>query len=77
MDVIISPNFNKHINDLMEEWHVTGLAIAIVQDQTILSKAFGKASLEPEEAVTADTLFDIASSSKSMTAGAVATARGR
>lgn len=56
----------------MEKWHVPGLAIAVVRDQAIASRAFGKASLNPSKPCTADSLFDIASCSKSMTAASVA-----
>ena len=72
MDLFNSSDFTKHVNQLMNDWHAPGLAVAIMQDQHIASRGYGKASLESEKPVTADTLFDIASSSKSLTAGSVA-----
>ena len=74
MDLFKSAEFTKHVSELMEEWHTPGLAIAVVQDETVASKGYGYASLEeePRQPVTGDTVFDIASSSKSMTAAAVA-----
>lgn len=71
MDFFNSKHFDEHVRELMQEWHVPGLAIAIVQDQLIASKGFGKASLNPEKPYTSDTLLDVASSSKSLTAGSV------
>lgn len=55
----------------MLQEHVPGLAMAVVQGEATASVAFGKASLEKSQPCTADTLFDIASSSKSMTAASV------
>jgi CubicO group peptidase (beta-lactamase class C family) len=60
------------VKDLMKQHHVPGLAIAVIQDGEIESKAYGFACLDPERPCTADTLFDIASSAKSLTAAAVA-----
>ena len=71
MDFFQSEGFDKHVQELMQGWHVPGLAIAIVQDQSIASKGFGKASLDPEKPYTPDTLLDVASSSKSLTAASV------
>jgi len=72
MDLFKSAAFAKRIRALMEEHHVPGLAIAITQDGGIASLAFGKASSEPDVPFTTDTLFDIASCSKSLTAASVA-----
>ena len=44
---------------------------AIVRDQEIASAGFGYATIEPQVPCAADTLFDIASSSKSLTAASV------
>ena len=72
MDFFNSPDFTSHVDELLKEWHCPGVAIAIVQHEIIASQDFGNASLEPQRPVTADTLFDIASSSKSLTAASVA-----
>lgn len=72
MDLFNTDEFAKRVNELLEEWHVPGMAIAVVQNDNIDSRGFGKACLNPEKPVTADTIFDIASCSKSTTAGATA-----
>lgn len=71
MDLLRSPKFSSRVEELMEQHHVPGLAIAIVQNETMASAGFGKASLDPPKPCTADTLFDIASASKSLTAASV------
>jgi CubicO group peptidase (beta-lactamase class C family) len=71
MDLFHSPNFSSHVEELMKEHHVPGLAIAIVQNEMISSAGYGKASLYPPTPCTADTLFDIASCSKSLTAASL------
>ncbi|KAK4960010.1 hypothetical protein LTR10_002899 [Elasticomyces elasticus] len=72
MDLFVSPSFSSHVKNLITKHHTPGLAIALVQDDTIHSTAYGYASLDPPEPCTPDTLFDIASASKSLTAAAVA-----
>lgn len=74
MDLFKSSEFTQHVSELMEEWHAPGLAIAIAQNDSVASKGYGYATLHEEKRipVTADTIFDIASSSKSLTAAAVA-----
>lgn len=74
MELFKCPEFAQHVSDLMEEWHVPGLAIAVVQNETVVSKGFGHADLTEQtlRTVTPDTVFDIASNSKSLTAAAIA-----
>jgi len=72
MDFFNSPNFNRYVNDLMRQNRVPGLSIAIINRDHVQSTAYGSASIEDEVPCTADTLFDIASSSKSLTAAAIA-----
>jgi CubicO group peptidase (beta-lactamase class C family) len=72
MDLFKSLEFQVHVEELIKQHHVPGLAIALVQDGTTASAGYGKASLNPPKPCTADTLFDIASSSKSLTAASVA-----
>jgi CubicO group peptidase (beta-lactamase class C family) len=71
MDLFISPMFPGYVEELMEENNVPGLAIAIVENNQTASAGYGKAILEPPTPCTADTLFDIASSAKSLTAASV------
>ena len=73
MDLFRSPKFSSRAEELIKKQHVPGIAIAIVQDDEIASAGYGLASLHPEpKPCTADTLFDIASASKSLTAASVA-----
>ena len=74
MDLFDSPTFTVHVNDLLQKWHVPGCAIGIFQDGIFKTNGYGKAVLGPgkEVDVTGETVFDIASCSKSLTAAAVA-----
>ncbi|KAI9712449.1 MAG: hypothetical protein M1820_001662 [Bogoriella megaspora] len=71
MDLFNSSDFSTHVKKLMEIHHVPGLAIALVQNETIASAGYGLASIDPPKPCTADTLFDVGSCSKSMTAASV------
>ena len=71
MDLINSPAFAHRVNELLRQLHTPGIAIAVVQNDKIASNGFGLATLDPPTNITADTLFDIASSSKSLTAASV------
>ena len=71
MDTFHSAQFSSHVETLMKQHHVPGLAIAIVQGDEVQAAGYGKASSESSEPCTADSLFDIASCSKSVTAAAV------
>ena len=55
----------------MKEYHAPGIAVATVLNDVISSVAFGKASMDPPRACTPDTLFDMASCTKSLTAASV------
>ncbi|KAM4066806.1 beta-lactamase [Hirsutella rhossiliensis] len=71
MDLLQSPIFTAHVEALMQAQHVPGLAIAILENNTVASTGYGWASIDPPKPCTADTLFDIASASKSLTAASV------
>lgn len=71
MDLVRSPVFASYVEALMEAQHVPGLAIAVLQDKTVASTGYGWASMDPPRPCTADTLFNIASASKSLTAASV------
>lgn len=63
----------SYIETSMETFHVPGAAIAIVQNgEVVYTGGFGVRDLESEEAVDADTLFMIGSTTKSMTTLALA-----
>ncbi|KEF61262.1 uncharacterized protein A1O9_02827 [Exophiala aquamarina CBS 119918] len=68
---LCSDRFSSLVGQLMIQHHVPGLSIATVQDQKIRSVGYGHACLTRSTPCTADTLFDIASSAKSLTAAAV------
>ncbi|RDA95892.1 hypothetical protein CP533_5220 [Ophiocordyceps camponoti-saundersi (nom. inval.)] len=73
MDVVRSPDFAAYVTRLMERFRVPGLAVAVAKGkEDVVSAGFGKASLDPDVDCTADTLFDMASASKSLTAASVA-----
>lgn len=74
MDTINSPAFAAHVEALLQQHHTPGVSIAVAHNDRFASAGFGKANLTPgkEQDCTADTLYDIASCSKSLTAAAVA-----
>jgi CubicO group peptidase (beta-lactamase class C family) len=54
------------------EYHIPGMALAVVlDDKIVLEHSFGVSNMEEEIAVTADTLFAIGSVSKSFTSAAI------
>ncbi len=56
-----------------EAWGIPGMAVAIVRrDSVLLAKGYGVRELGKPERVDAETLFDAASLTKSVTAAAVA-----
>ena len=71
-DILNTSAFRQHVEALMETYHVPGLSISICQNDDITSAGFGVASRKAQQAATADSLYDIASSSKSLTAASVA-----
>jgi CubicO group peptidase (beta-lactamase class C family) len=64
---------DKKVAEAMEAWHVPGVAVAIVRgDQVIYLRGHGVRSVEDRARVTSDTLFPIASCTKSFTTTALA-----
>lgn len=72
MSWLDTPATISRINNLMNDFHVPGLTIAIIDGSEIRSRAFGNACLDPPTPCTPDTIFDIASCSKALTSLAVA-----
>ncbi|OAQ98943.1 hypothetical protein LLEC1_00586 [Akanthomyces lecanii] len=73
MDFFHDRTFSEHVEALMLEYYVPGVSIAVAHGtEPAIARAFGYASLTNNQPCTADTLFDIASSAKSLTAAAVA-----
>ncbi len=61
-----------YIEQVMEEWALPGLAIAIVKDDSVgYVRGFGVREIGRPELVTPETLFIIASTSKAFTAAAI------
>ena len=64
---------DAHIEQVRQQWEVPGLAIAIVQgDSVVFLKGYGAKQLGNPDRVDENTLFSIGSSGKSMTAAATA-----
>ncbi len=66
-------HLDNYYQKALDEWHIPGMAIAIVKDgKIVFSKGYGYANLEQKTKVDANTLFSIASNSKAFTASALA-----
>lgn len=72
MDLLQSAAFRQHIQALMEEYKLPGLSISISHNNNVASIGLGVANVLNAAECTPDTLYDIASSSKSLTAASVA-----
>ncbi|CAG8910135.1 unnamed protein product [Penicillium egyptiacum] len=72
MELLDSNKFTSFVADLLRQNKIPGLSIAVVHNNDIASGGYGVASFEDNISCTGDTLFDIASSSKSLTAASVA-----
>lgn len=68
---LTSPTFSARAQSVMSIHHVPGMAVALLDHGHIASAGFGLSRIDPPRNCTPDTLFDIASSSKSMTVGAL------
>ena len=63
------------VEERLAEWKVPGLSIVVVKDGAVLlARGYGVRDLETKERVTPDTLFSIASATKSFTATVAAMA---
>lgn len=68
-----STGMDAYLRDAMHEWRVPGLAIAVVKDgQTVLARGYGNREMGRNSPVTTDTVFSIASCTKSFTAACIA-----
>lgn len=66
-------HLDNYYQKSLEEWHVPGMAIAIVKDDKIIfSKGYGYANLQQKTKVDGNTLFAIASNSKAFTVSSLA-----
>jgi CubicO group peptidase (beta-lactamase class C family) len=63
----------SYVAAALHDWEVPGAAIAVVKDdQVVVAKGYGVRELGKPDAVDAETLFDIASLTKSFTAAMIA-----
>ncbi|KAF3055334.1 Protein flp [Trichoderma lentiforme] len=69
-DPYFNDEFNEKAQRLMDAWHVPGLAIGLIQGSSTSFKAYGLAQL-PDIAVTPETVFFTASTTKAFTAASV------
>ncbi|KAJ6780366.1 hypothetical protein PWT90_03574 [Aphanocladium album] len=72
MDYFQSTEFDTRVKELMDKFRVPGLSLAAIHGDRTASKTFGVTSIASGTPCAADSLFDIASSSKVLTAVAVA-----
>lgn len=67
------PQIDAAIDEVLDRYHLPGLAVGIVQDGAIVyQRTSGSRLAAGTEAIDADTLFKIASNSKAMTAAVLA-----
>jgi len=63
-----------YVQQVMHDWHVPGLSIAIVQNgKVVLARGYGVRKLGKPGKIDADTLFDIGSNTKAFTVAALGT----
>jgi CubicO group peptidase (beta-lactamase class C family) len=72
MDLLQSGTFRQHAESLMKEYNLLGLSISLSHNSDVSSIGLGVADILNPADCTPDTLYDIASSSKSLTAASVA-----
>ena len=64
---------DNYIEQARIQWQVPGLSVTIVKDgKTVLAKGYGVKSISAQEPVDAQTLFMLGSTTKAMTAAAMA-----
>jgi len=68
---VTTPAFTERVKALMRDFHVPGLSIAVFDGDIVHTRCFGQASIEEGTPVDANTVFDIASCSKALTAVAM------
>ena len=72
-DEQIVRDLDIYIESARQQWEVPGLAVGIVKDgRVLLSKGYGVRSLESKAPVESSTIFSIGSTTKAMTAAAMA-----
>ena len=70
---VFIPEFERLIAEVMEEWKVPGLAVAVVQNgEVALARPYGLRDVEVSLKVTTNTQFQLMSVTKSFTATGLA-----
>src|SRR6516225_10201542 len=70
---VFNPELERLISEVMEEWKVPGLAVAVVQSgEVVFVRPYGLRDVEVGSKVTTDTQFQLMSVSKSFTATGLA-----
>ncbi|KAM4057710.1 beta-lactamase [Hirsutella rhossiliensis] len=62
-----SQDFNALARDILEQWKVPGMSIAVVDGHDVFAKGFGLATL-PDTPATPETLYYVGSTTKAQTA---------
>ena len=68
----VPSDFDDFVNHSMQQYNVPGAAVAIVDGDKVFTRGYGVRSVDKPQAVDADTLFMLASNSKSFTAALLA-----
>lgn len=72
--LLTSDSLDRYINQALEKWNIPGVAVSIVKDgQTLLLKGYGVADIHTKKKVDEETIFPLASISKTITGTAFAT----
>ncbi|KFY12650.1 hypothetical protein V492_03758 [Pseudogymnoascus sp. VKM F-4246] len=66
----LDETFDAYVKTLLEEWHVPGMSIAVIDGDQTFAKGYGISAF-PNEPVTPGTLFYCASTTKSFTSAAI------
>ncbi|HEX9942155.1 MAG TPA: serine hydrolase [Thermoanaerobaculia bacterium] len=68
-----APEVDAYLTKALRDWEIPGMAVAVVQGDTIIAKGYGVRELGKPGAVDENTVFDAASLTKSFTAALIAT----
>ncbi|KAI9742541.1 MAG: hypothetical protein M1818_003681 [Claussenomyces sp. TS43310] len=66
----LDATFDAFVKQSLEEWHVPGMSIAVLDGEKTFAKGYGMAAF-PDKPVTPETLFYTASTTKAFTSAAV------
>lgn len=67
----LTDQLDRYVRQAVSDWEVPGLAIGVVAGDTTFARGYGVRELGGKETVDADTLFQIGSTTKAMTAATV------